>query len=129
MSFVVKQWGIKWIDVVMPPCVMGAVVTIIGLELAPFAAQQAGLAPWPTAIGKVVQPFVINNKAVIISMSTLFIGIFGSVMFRGFIQVIVILIAVLSAIYWPLLWVWLTQLRLAMRNGLLCPSSMHLCSI
>jgi uracil permease len=33
--FVVKKWGIKWIDVVMPPAVMGAVVAIIGLELAP----------------------------------------------------------------------------------------------
>ncbi len=94
MSFVVKRWGIGWIDIVMPPCVMGAVVAIIGLELAPFAAQQAGLAPWPTAIGKVVQPFVIDNKVVIISMSTLCIGVFGSVMFRGFIQVIIILIAV-----------------------------------
>ena len=45
ISFVVKYWGIKWIDIVMPPAVMGAVVAIIGLELAPVAAQQAGLAP------------------------------------------------------------------------------------
>ena len=50
ISFVVKFWGIKWIDIVMPPAVMGAVVAIIGLELAPVAAQQAGLAPWPTAV-------------------------------------------------------------------------------
>ena len=57
ISFVVKKWGIKWIDVVMPPAVMGAVVAIIGLELAPVAAQQAGLAPWPTDIGSVVSPF------------------------------------------------------------------------
>jgi uracil permease len=41
----------------MPPAVMGAVVAIIGLELAPCCAQQAGLAPWPTDIGSVV-PFV-----------------------------------------------------------------------
>ncbi len=95
MAFVVKKWGTGWIDIVMPPCVMGAVVAIIGLELAPFAAQQAGLAPWPTETGKVVQPFVMNSKVVIVSMITLFIGIFGSVMFRGFIQVIIILIAVI----------------------------------
>jgi uracil permease len=96
MSLVVKHWGIGWIDIVMPPCIMGAVVAIIGLELAPFAAQQAGLAPWPTAIGKVVQPFVIDGKVVIVSMTTLCIGIFGSVMFRGFVKVIIILIAVIA---------------------------------
>src|SRR5665647_2337748 len=54
ISFVVKQWGIRWIDVIMPPAVMGAVVAIIGLELAPVAAQQSGLAPWPTTVGQVV---------------------------------------------------------------------------
>jgi len=94
MSFVVRFWGIKWIDIIMPPCVMGAVVAIIGLELAPVAAQQAGLAPWPTAIGNVVEPFIMNSNILIVSMSTLCVGIFGSVMFKGFMQVIPILIAV-----------------------------------
>jgi len=96
ISFVVKKWGIKWIDIVMPPAVMGAVVAIIGLELAPVAAQQAGLAPWPTEVGQVVQPFVVSNKTVVISMFTLCVGIFGSVLFRGFFQVIPILIAVIT---------------------------------
>ncbi|MFZ4704993.1 MAG: uracil permease [Bacteroidales bacterium] len=96
MSFVVKKWGIRWIDVVMPPAVMGAVVAIIGLELAPVAAQQAGLAPWPTAIGKVVEPFVMDGNVLFVSLATLCVGIFGSVMFRGFMQVIPILIAVVA---------------------------------
>lgn len=96
ISFVVKFWGIKWIDVVMPPAVMGAVVAIIGLELAPVAAQQAGLAPWPAAAGQVVAPFVVTPNVVIVSMFTLCIGIIGSVMFRGFMQVIPILVAVIA---------------------------------
>ncbi|MEI7526944.1 MAG: uracil permease [Mariniphaga sp.] len=96
ISFVVKQWGIKWIDIVMPPAVMGAVVAIIGLELAPVAAQQAGLAPWPTAVGQVVAPFVVAPNVVLVSMFTLCIGIIGSVLFRGFMQVIPILIAVIA---------------------------------
>jgi len=96
MSLVVKKWGIKWIDVVMPPAVMGAVVSIIGLELAPIAAQQAGLAPWPTAVGKVVEPFVISPNVLIVSLFTLFVGIFGSILFRGFLKVVPILIAVVS---------------------------------
>jgi len=94
ISFVVKKWGIRWIDVVMPPAVMGAVVAIIGLELAPVAAQQAGLAPWPTAVGEVVQPFSPPADVVMVSMITLLTGIIGSVMFRGFMQVIPILFAV-----------------------------------
>ena len=96
ISFVVKFWGIRWIDIVMPPAVMGAVVAIIGLELAPVAAQQAGLAPWPTAVGQVVQPFVMSPNVVIVSMFTLVVGIAGSVLFKGFMQVIPILFAVVA---------------------------------
>ncbi len=96
ISFVVKFWGIKWIDIVMPPAVMGAVVAIIGLELAPVAAQMAGLAPWPTAVGQTVQPFVMTPNLVIVSMFTLLVGIGGSVLFKGFMQVIPILFAVVA---------------------------------
>jgi len=96
ISYVVKQWGIKWIDVVMPPAVMGAVVAIIGLELAPVAAQQAGLAPWPTAVGQVVTAFTVDPNVLIVSMFTLFVGIAGSVLFKGFMQVIPILFAVIA---------------------------------
>ena len=96
ISYVVKKWGIKWIDIVMPPAVMGAVVAIIGLELAPTAAQQAGLASGSIAVGQVVQPYIADTNTLIVSMFTLFIGIFGSVMFRGFLQVIPILMAVVA---------------------------------
>ena len=96
ISFVVMKWGIKWIDVVMPPAVMGAVVAIIGLELAPVAVQQAGLAPWPTAVGQIVKPFIMNSNVVTVSLFTFAIGIIGSVMFRGFMQIIPILFAVVA---------------------------------
>jgi len=96
ISFVVKKWGIRWIDVVMPPAVMGAVVAIIGLELAPVAAQQAGLAPWPTSTGQVVAPFVMDQNVLIVSLFTLIIGIFGSILFKGFMQVVPILFAVFA---------------------------------
>ncbi len=96
MSFIVMKWGIRWIDVVMPPAVMGAVVAIIGLELAPVAVRQAGLAPWPTSVGQIVQPFVIDNQTVIVSMFTMIIGVLGSVIFRGFMQIIPVLFAVVA---------------------------------
>jgi len=96
ISFVVKKWGIAWIDVVMPPVVMGAVVAIIGLELAPVAAQQAGLSSGTTPVGSIVEPFVSDPKVLTVSLFTLAIGIFGSVLFRGFLQVIPILVALVS---------------------------------
>jgi len=96
ISFVVMKWGIRWIDVVMPPAVMGAVVAIIGLELAPVAVQQAGLAPWPTAVGQVVPPFVMDPNTVLVSLFTFIVGIAGSVMFRGFMKIIPILFAVVA---------------------------------
>lgn len=99
ISFVVKLWGIRWIDVVMPPAVMGAVVAIIGLELAPVAAQMAGLAPWPANVGQTVQPFVMVPNVVIVSMFTLIVGMIGSVLFKGFMQVIPILIAVVAGYF------------------------------
>jgi uracil permease len=102
ISFVVKFWGIRWIDVVMPPAVMGAVVAIIGLELAPVAAQQAGLAPWPAAVGQTVAAFTVSPNVLIVSMFTLAVGIIGSVMFKGFMQVIPILIAVVAGYFMAL---------------------------
>ncbi|MBZ9685388.1 uracil permease [Clostridium estertheticum] len=95
MSFIVKRFGIKWIDIVMPPAVMGAVVAIIGLELAPIAAVQAGLAPAATAVGKVVMPYVVVPNVLIVSLFTLGVGIIGSIIFKGFFQVIPILTAVI----------------------------------
>jgi len=86
VSLIVYKWGIKWIDVVMPPAVMGAVVAIIGLELAPVAAQQAGLTAGEAT----------DSNVLLVSMFTLIIGIVGSVLFRGFLQVIPILLAVVA---------------------------------
>jgi uracil permease len=97
ISFVVKKYGLKWIDVVMPPAVMGSVVAIIGLELAPIAAQQSGFAPLPTQVGNTVAGFQVVPEVAVVSLFTLGVGIFGSVLFRGFMQIIPILIAVVSS--------------------------------
>ena len=96
MSFVVKRYGIGWIDIVMPPAVMGSIVAIIGLELAPIAVQQSGLAPIPAAVGSVVLPFQLNTNVVMVSLFTLLIGILGSVIFKGFFRIIPILTAIIA---------------------------------
>jgi uracil permease len=67
---------------------MGAIVAIIGLELAPTAAKMAGLI---TEGGK-----PLDSKSLIVSISTLAIVIIGSVIFKGFLAVIPILAGVVS---------------------------------
>lgn len=81
----IKVIGTKWIDVVFPPAAMGAIVAVIGLELAPVAADMAGLT------AKTLDPKVIT-----VSLFTLLVTIFGSILFRGFLSVIPILIGILS---------------------------------
>lgn len=90
ISFVIKYVGTKWIDIVMPPAVMGSVVAVIGLELAPVAANWAGLLPKTGAYTST------DIKVMIVSLFTLAIGIFGTVLFRRFMKVIPILIGVVS---------------------------------
>lgn len=82
-SLIVHYVGTKWIDMIFPPAAMGAIVAIIGLELAPVAAGMAGL----------TGEFNANN--VMVSMFTLAVGIIGSVAFKGFLSIIPILVGVI----------------------------------
>lgn len=91
VALTVKAAGTKWIDVVFPPAAMGAIVAVIGLELAPVAAEMAGLilpADAPTDAAR-------DPQAIIVSMVTLLITVLGSVVFRGFLSIIPILIGIL----------------------------------
>ncbi|CDH06622.1 uracil transport protein (NCS2 family) [Xenorhabdus bovienii str. oregonense] len=88
VSLIVKIAGRGWINVIFPPAAMGAIVAVIGLELAGVAADMAGLR---AAIGAEV-----NTANLTISMVTLAVTILGSVMFRGFMAIIPILIGVLA---------------------------------
>ena len=40
-SLIIHCVGTKWIDVIFPPAAMGAIIAVIGLELAPVAAPLA----------------------------------------------------------------------------------------
>ncbi len=81
----IRVVGTKWIDIVFPPAAMGAIVAIIGLELAPVAAGMAGL----TAAAP-------DMKVIMVSLFTLAVTILGSILFRGFLAVIPILIGILA---------------------------------
>lgn len=85
VSLLIGVIGTKWIDTVFPPAAMGAIVAVIGLELAPVAADMAGL----TAKA-------LDANVITVSLFTLAITILGSIMFRGFMAIIPILIGVVA---------------------------------
>lgn len=85
VAFIIKKFGSNWIDIVLPPAAMGPVVALIGLELSGTAASNAGL------LDEVIDP-----KKVIVFVVTLGVAIFGNILFRGFLSVIPILIAVIA---------------------------------
>ena len=70
---------------VLPPAAMGPVVALIGLELSANAASNAGL------LDENIDP-----RKIIVFMVTLGVAVFGSILFRKFLAVIPILIAVLA---------------------------------
>lgn len=89
VATLIKYVGIKWIDVVFPPAAMGAIVAIIGLELAPVAAKMAGL------VEDVNNPqLYMDPKVLTVSIVTLLVVVIGSVAFRGFLSIIPILVGV-----------------------------------
>ena len=85
LSLIIYKFGSDWIDVVLPPAAMGPVVALIGLELAGTAASNAGL-----------KDEVIDSKNVIVFLVTLLTAVLGSVVFRKFLAVIPILIAIIA---------------------------------
>ena len=85
VALIIKKFGTDWIDIVLPPAAMGPVVALIGLELAGNAASNGGLLDE-----------TINPKNVIVFMVTLGVAVFGQILFRKFLSVIPILIAIIA---------------------------------
>ena len=91
LALLVKFIGIKWIDVLFPPAAMGAIVAVIGLEVAPVAMGMAGI------IGDQWQSLGMTHEQVLfLSIFSLSVTILGTVLFRGFFAVIPVLIGVVS---------------------------------
>lgn len=88
LAVLVNKVGTRWIDILFPPAAMGAVVAIIGLELAPLAMTMSGY------LGEAQD--MPNEMAIIISTFTLAVTLLATVLGRGFIGIIPILIGVIS---------------------------------
>lgn len=91
LSLIVKYVGIKWIDILFPPAAMGAIVAVIGLELAPVAMSMAGF------MGDQWQSLnMTHEQAIILASVSLLVTLFGSVIFRGFLAVIPVLLGIIA---------------------------------
>ena len=82
-SLIIRVAGTGWINVIFPPAAMGAIIAVIGLELAPTAASMAGLTG-----------DAVNANSIMVSMFTLAVTVIGSVAFRGFLAIIPVLFGV-----------------------------------
>ncbi|MDO3685075.1 uracil-xanthine permease family protein [Micromonospora sp. C28ISP2-4] len=87
VGVVVQVAGSRWIDALMPPVVTGAIVMLIGLNLAPVAWDGDG-----SGTGVKAQPLIAVVTLVAILLTT--------VLFRGFVARLSILIGV--AVGWAL---------------------------
>lgn len=88
IAIIVGYTGMGWINKLFPPAAMGAIITIIGLELASTAADMAGF-----PVGGSNSP-TLNVDWVIVSMVTLITVILCNVLLKGFLKIIPILIGV-----------------------------------
>lgn len=96
LAFVIYKCGTAWIDVVLPPAAMGPVVALIGLELASNTVKGgaigADLMTVNPAGGLMLSP-TISWRHILVFAVTLLVAVFGSVLFRKFLAVIPLLVA------------------------------------
>ena len=87
LAYIIYKFGTDWINIVLPAAAMGAVVALIGFEL-------AGNTVTGGSIGANLMTETAQMKDWIVFIVTLMTAILGSVMFKGFLSTIPILIAI-----------------------------------
>lgn len=87
LSFIIYKFGTSWIDIVLPPAAMGAVVALIGFELASNTISGG-------SIGANIMTDTVSKYDGIVFLVTLLTAILGSIMFKGFLSTIPILISI-----------------------------------
>lgn len=89
LAYIIYKFKTKWIDIVLPPAAMGAVVSLIGLELASTTVTGG-------KIGANILTNTSTTQDVIVFLVTIITAIVGSVVFRKFLATIPILIAIIT---------------------------------
>lgn len=110
VAFIIWAVGTKWLEVVFPPAAMGAIVAVIGLELAPVAAKNAGL------LGDKPETYIP------IAIFTLAVTILGSILFRGFMSIIPILFGIVAGYGFAYFYAGVDVSVIAAKNWLVVPT-------
>lgn len=84
---IVRLVGTDWLNRLLPPVVVGPVIIVIGLGLAPTGVQMAGL------IGEDAH---LLNPNVLTAIFTLAVAVLASIKFRGFLASIPVLIGIVA---------------------------------
>lgn len=88
LSYIIYKKGTDWIDIVLPPAAMGAVVALIGFELAGNTISGG-------SIGANIMTDTVAATDWLVFLVTLLTAILGSIMLKGFLSTIPILIAII----------------------------------
>lgn len=87
VALFIKTSGVRWLMNILPPIVVGPVIMVIGLGLAPVAVDMAMNIPGTG---------VYDGTLFSIALITLFITILASIFFKGFFGLIPILIGIVG---------------------------------
>lgn len=88
VAVVVAKTGVRWLNRLLPPVVIGAVVTVIGLSLAIVAVN------W--AVHDPVDPERYSLAAVEVALVTLGVTLAAMTVFRGFLSLIPVLVGIVG---------------------------------
>ncbi|MDG5788264.1 uracil permease [Evansella sp. AB-P1] len=89
VAILIKGIGVSWLINLLPPIVVGPVIMVIGLGLAPVALDMAMYVPG-------LEEQVYDGTLFTIALITLFITVIASIFFRGFFGLIPILIGIIG---------------------------------
>jgi uracil permease len=93
IAFIISRFGIAWMDRVLPPVVIGSVIMVIGLNLAPTAMDMAMTGGSGT----------YSLAYFTIALVTLAIAVISSIVLKGFFNVIPILLGIVGGYVFTLI--------------------------
>jgi uracil permease len=98
VGLIIKLTGTGWLDKALPPVVIGSVIVVIGLNLA------------PTAMGMAMNDGAGNYSLVMLSIAavTLLVTVMANIFFKGFFSTIPILIGLVAGYLFTLIMGFLT---------------------
>lgn len=85
LAFIIGKTGTGWVEIIFPDAAMGAIVAVIGLELAPTAAKMTGITTGSA-----------DPVTLVIVLVTLGVIIAGMTVSRGFLRIIPVLLGILA---------------------------------